>query len=232
MYDWVTTAPKYYENYAYDQNYNTSSLPPKPVANNRSSTSNNLAQQIQKRNSISNSNLNKNVQPKTNIKTMPLADDIYPKPNRLKQKYTYQTQAESVNNLPSYNRSLSNQKSSKQIYSNNNNANKIKEDKKYYIPVESYLTLATAVGNDDDVEVYENYEDDQNEYYNNNYYEQKDDPEYQYNNKQENLIYYLSNPDDYGKFLKRFKLLIAIFLFFSLLFNFILVFIKRTRNAF
>lgn len=220
MYDWVTTAPKYYENYAYDQNYSTSSsLPPKPVANNRSSTSNNLAQQIQKKNSISNTNLSKNVQNKTNIKSMPLADDIYPKPNRLKEKFTYQTKAESISNLPSYNRSISNQKSSKQIYSNtanNNTANKTKEDKKYYIPVDSYITLATAAGNDDDVEVYENLDEEQNEYYNNIYYEQKDDQEYQYNNKQENLIYYLSNPDDYGKFfLKSFKLLITLLIFYA-----------------
>jgi hypothetical protein len=180
MYDWLTTAPQYYEKYTYDTKKlaNLSSfktLPPKPVTNRVNRLSKNL---VQKRN-LSNTR-----------RSSYQIEDTYP-------KYVYQGSEQSLS-LPK----------AKYIQSYSS-SNDIRQSKEYVHVVNEphYITLASNQEDDEEVddEQYDDVNDETNdarEYYQYEIASYSDPNSYintKHNANNENVVYFINNPDDYGK---------------------------------
>lgn len=181
MYDWLTTAPQYYEKYTYDAKKlaNLSSfktLPPKPVTNRVNRLSQNL---VQKRN-LSNTR-----------RSSYQIEDNYP-------KYVYQGSEQSLN-------------VSKAKYIQPYSSSNVIRGNKEYMQVMNephYITLASNQEDDDEVD--EGQYDDDNDEANDpkEYYKYEiasySDPNAHHNgkhnaNSNEKVVYFINNPDDYGK---------------------------------
>jgi hypothetical protein len=176
MYDWITTAPHF--SYDVKKVSNVSSfktLPPKPVANRVNRLSQNI---IQKRNLSNTRGSSYHI------------EDPY-------AKYFYQGSEQSLS-LPKtkYNQPYS---SSNTIKSSKEHVHLMKEP--------HYITIAS--NQEDDVELDEETNDDENETNDPiDYYQYHiasySDPNVHLNakhktNSNENVVYFINNPDDYGK---------------------------------